>query len=144
MPKGAPPQWNRRDCRFDYLVVATLRQGLGQPLLYTGVTTPERAFEIKQGFYRCARHRAVSAEVAWQHSGRRVTTSELWPPDRQHDGTYQLELTLYSKAAGRSRHIEVYGPDRGSWPYNPRRGKNEQDTEAWQAQGLDQHGRRVK
>jgi hypothetical protein len=142
MPKAPPPPWTSRDCRFDHLVAAAIEQGMGKPLSYTGIETPERAYDIKKGIYRCSQHRGVSAYVEWQHSGRWTTKSTNWPPDRQKDGTYTLRFTLVTKASGRKRHIETYGTDRANWPYNPRRGKTQEDVDAWAAQGRTEKGHR--
>jgi len=140
--KAPPPSWKTRDCRFDHLVAAALAEGMGKPLTYQGIETPERAYEIKKGLYRCAQHRGVSCFVEWQHSGRWTSKSADWPPDRQKDGTYRLRFTIVAKTAGRKRHIETYGTDRRNWPYNPRRGKSQEDIDSWAARGLDEKGHR--
>jgi hypothetical protein len=144
MPKGPPPAWQSRDCRFDHLIVAGLGQGYGKQVMYTGIETPERAKDIKNGIYRCARHRKISAWVEWLHSGRMTTKSADWPPDKQADGTYTLVYTLASKSAGRKRHIETYGPDRQQWPYNPRQAKTQADVDAWAERGLNEKGHRTR
>jgi hypothetical protein len=144
MAKGPPPPWASRDCRFDHLVAAALKQGYGKPVVYHGIETPERAKEIKNGIYRCARHRKISAWVEWTHSGRVTTKSADWPPDKQADGTYSLTFTVASKNAARKRHLEKYGTDRQQWPYNPRQAKTQDDIDAWAERGLDEKGHRVK
>jgi hypothetical protein len=142
MPKGPPAPWTSRDCRFDHLIVAALEHGMGKPVRYTGIETPERAKDIKNGIYRCARHRKISVWVEWTHSGNRTTKSADWPPDRQPDGTYTLIYTLATKSQARKRHIETYGTDRQQWPYNPRQAKTAADVEAWAERGLDEKGHR--
>jgi hypothetical protein len=144
MAKGPPPAWTSKDCRFDHVVAAAIEQGHGKPLTYTGIETPERAKDIKNGFYRCCRHRQISGWVEWIHSGRTTTKSAEWPPDKQPDGTYSLTLNISTKSQGRKRHIAKYGTDRQQWPYNPRRGKSAEDIEAWAAIGRDEKGHRRK
>ncbi len=144
MPKGPPPGWTRRDCRFDYLVGAILASGNGEPVTMTGIETTDRAHDIKQGIYRCSRHRGVSGWVSWLHSGRETTKSAEWPPDKQADGTYTLTIGVATKAQARKRHIAKYGTDRSAWPYNPRQKKTQADIDAWAAQGLDEKGHQVR
>ena len=144
MPKGSPPAWTQRDCRMDHVVCAVAGAGMGKPFTYQGIETPERAKDIKQGVYRCAYHRGLSAHVAWLHSGRQTSVSADWPPDRQPDGTYQLIISIFTKAQARKRHIATYGTDRANWPYNPRQPKTQADVDAWAAKGLDERGHRVK
>ena len=143
MPKGPPPSYTRRDCRFDHVVCAVAAAGMGKPFTYRGIETPERAKDIKQGIYRCARHRDLSANVSWSYSGRETAASAEWPPDRQPDGTYQLVIQIFTKAMGRKRHILRYGTNRANWPYNPRQPKTQADIDAWAAQGLNEKGHRV-
>lgn len=144
MPKGPPPSWTSRDCRFDHLVGAVAGKGFGQTLHYTGIENPVRALDIKRGFYRCAKHRAISAAVEWLHSGQLTTVSANWPPDREADGTYTLRLTLFKKAQARKRHLEKYGTDRANWPYNPRAPKSQADIDAWAERGLNEKGHRTR
>jgi hypothetical protein len=144
VPKGPPPAWTQRDCRMDHVVAAVAAAGMGRPFTYQGIETAERAKDIKQGVYRCARHRQLSASVTWMHSGTETAKSADWPPDRQPDGTYQLVITIYTKAQARKRHIARYGTDRSQWPYNPRQGKSQADIDAWAARGLDEKGHRRK
>jgi hypothetical protein len=144
MPKGPPPAWTSRDCRFDHVVAAAVEQGFGKPLKYVGIETPERAHDIKQGVYNCSRHRGISGWVSWKHSGRVTTKSADWPPDKEADGTYTLEINIQSKGQGRKRLIEIYGTDRSNWPYNPRQKKTQADIDAWAARGLDDKGHRRK
>jgi hypothetical protein len=144
MPKGPPPTWTSRDCRFDHVVTAVAGQGTGKPVSYQGIDTPDRAKDIKQGVYRCARHRGLSASVEWLHSGRLTSKSDDWPPDREPDGTYTLKITIYTKAQARKRHLARYGTDRSKWPYDPRRPKTQADIDAWAARGLDEKGHRKR
>lgn len=144
MAKGPPPGWTRRDCRFDHLLAVAVEKGEKKPITYTGIETPERAKDIKNGIYRCARHRGISVWVEWKHSGRVSTTTADWPPDKEADGTYTLTYAVVSKAAARKRHIEKYGTDRANWPYNPRQKKTQADIDAWAARGLNEHGSVIK
>jgi len=144
VPKGPPPAWTSRDCRFDHLVAAAIDQGAGKPMTYTGIETPERAKDIKNGIYRCARHRQLSVWVEWLHSGRWTTKSADWPPDKDAGGTYSLRFTVSTKTQGRKRHIAQYGTDRANWPYNPRQRKTQADIDAWAERGLDEKGHRRK
>jgi hypothetical protein len=144
LPKAPPPPWTARDCRFDYLVAAALQTGHGEEITMAGIEGPERAADIRKGVYRCAGHRGVSAWVKWQHSGEWTTTTRLWPPDKQADGTYTLVFAVIGKRAARKRHLAVYGADRAAWPYNPRQGKTPADVEAWQRQGRNEKGHRVR
>lgn len=144
MPKGPPPSWTSRDCRFDHVVSAVAAKGYGQTLFYRGITDPARARDIKRGFYRCGRHRSISAVVEWLHSGQLTSVSKLWPPDRETDGTYTLRLTLFRKSEGRRRHLATYGTDRQNWPYNPRAAKSQADIDAWAERGLNDKGHRIR
>jgi len=144
MPKGPPPQYTRRDCRLDHIVAAVLARGYDQPLHFAGIETADRAKDIKQGFYRCARHRQLSGAVEWKHGGDWVTKSAMWPPDKEADGTITLRLTVRSKAAGRRHLIASKGADRANWDYNPRAAKSQADIDAWAKQGLDEKGHRIR
>ena len=144
MPKGPPPGWTSRDCRFDHVVAAVIGQGLDKTVTYAGIETTDRAKDIKQGIYRCGRHRNVSVSVAWLHSGRETTKSDQWPPDREPDGTYTLRITIYTKAKGRKHLITTKGTDRAGWDYDPRQAKTQADIDAWAARGLDEKGHRVR
>lgn len=128
MPKGPPPAWSRRDCRFDHLVVAAIGQGYGQLLIYRGIESEERAHEIRRGIYRCAQHRGVSADA-----GRRVlaASDQETGVSRAADGTYVLRYQVFDKRDARRRHVARYGADRQQWPYNPRRPASAEDREAW-------------
>jgi hypothetical protein len=144
VPKGPPAPWTSRDCRFDHVVAAAIDQGFGKPLTYTGIETPERAHDIKNGIYRCSRHRGISTWVEWLHSGRTTTKSADWPPDKSADGTYSLVINIGTKTQARKRHIAKYGTDRANWPYNPRQRKTQADIDAWAERGLDEKGHRRK
>jgi hypothetical protein len=144
MPKAPPPPWSTRDCRFDYLVNAAIGQGPGAEVTMNGIESVPRAEDIRRGIYRCAGHRQVSAWVKWQHDGEWTTNTASWPPDKQPDGTYTLVYAVTDKRTARKRHLAVYGPDRAAWPYNPRAGKSPADVAAWQAQGRDEKGHRIK
>lgn len=127
MPKGPPPNWKRRDCRFDHLVVAAITKGYGQVLVYTGIESEERAHEIRRGIYRCAAHRGVSAEA-----GRSVRASgDEMGVHRAADGTFKLKYRIWDKKTARKRHLERHGTDRSQWPYNPRRGASQAERESW-------------
>jgi hypothetical protein len=144
MPRGLPSPWTQRDCRFDYLVVAAAGTGMGQEITMQGIESPERAREICKGFYRCRDHRKLGGWVKWQHSGEWTTTTALWPPDRQPDGTYTLMFAVVDKNAARRRHIAVNGTDRSKWAYNPRGTKSQADIDAWASQGRTEKGHRVR
>jgi hypothetical protein len=144
MPKGPPPQWTSRDCRFDHLVGAAVNVGFGNDLFYRGIGTPERAKDIKTGIYRCARHRGISVRVEWQHESQWTAVTKDWPPDREPDGTITLKYVIYTKAQARRSHIARYGTDRQQWPYNPRAAKSQADIDAWADRGLDEKGHRVR
>lgn len=139
MPKGPPPIHAQRDCRFDHLVAAAVGKGYGVTLVYSGIETLERGHEIRKGIYRCARHRGISAEAG---------PSRLVDGDgmglRAVKGGYVLHFRIWTKSSGRARILAVHGHDRTQWPYDPRRGKNQQDIEAWAAQGLNEKGHRVQ
>jgi hypothetical protein len=125
--KGPPPQWSRRDCRFDHLVAAAIAQGMGRELVYNGIESYERADEIRRGVYRCAKHRKVS--VAAGPSGRTVTGDEM---GIHKDGkTYSLHYKVVDKKAARKAHIEKYGADRSQWPYDPRRRATPEERASW-------------
>jgi len=127
MPKGAPPQWSRRDCRFDHLVLAALGQGFGKVLVYSGIDSEERAHDIRRGIYRCAKHRDVSADA-----GRSVLASgDEMGVHKKADGTFTLKYRLFDKRAARKAHIQRHGADRQRWPYNPRRGATAEERESW-------------
>lgn len=140
MPKGPPPIQNRRDCRFDHLVVAALAKGYGVVLVYTGIETEERGHEIRRGIYRCAKHREVSAEAG---PSRLVDEPDAMGLHAT-DGGYVLRFRLWSKSGGRAHLIKNYGADRSKWSYDPRRPKSQEDIDAWAAQGLNEKGHRVK
>jgi hypothetical protein len=91
MPKGPPPTWSRRDCRFDHLVMAALGQGYGKVLVYNGIESEERAHDIRRGIYRCAKHRGVSADA-----GRSVLASgeDEMGVRRAVGGTFSLRYRL--------------------------------------------------
>lgn len=138
MSKGPPPGWRKRDCRFDHLVVAALKQGFGKMLVYSGIESEQRAHEIRRGLYRCAAHRGVSADA-----GRSVLASgDDMGIHKQPDGTFTLKYRIFDKRQARKRHLERYGADRQQWPYNPRRGATAEERESWASR--DEHGRIVQ
>ena len=139
MPKGPPPTHTRRDCRFDHVVVAALGKGYGVTLVYNGIPSLERGHEIRRGIYRCARHRDISAEAG---PSRLVDGDEMGL--RQVGKEYQLQFRVWSKTGGRARILTKHGHDRSKWPYDPRRGKNQEDIDSWAAQGLNERGHRIK
>jgi hypothetical protein len=137
MPKGPPPSWKRRDCRFDHLVAAAIDQGYGKVLVYSGIDSEERAHEIRRGIFRCAKHRGVSADA-----GRSVLASgDDMGVHRQPDGTFKLKYRIWDKRTARKSHIERHGADRQQWPYNPRRPATDSERESWA--NRDEHGRTV-
>lgn len=140
MPKAPPPIQNRRDCRFDQLVVRALEQGYGKVLVYSGIDTEERGHEIRRGLFRCGKHREISMDA-----GPSRLVSE--PDDmglRAVGDKYELRFRVWSKSSGRARHLKRHGADRSAWPYDPRRPKNQEDIDAWAAQGLNERGHRIK
>ena len=139
MPKAPPPIQNRRDCRFDHVVVAAGTKGWGVTLKYTGIPTEERGHEIRRGIYRCAKHREISAEAG---PARLVDGDEMGL--RRVGGGFELHFRLWSKKSGRARILQKHGSDRTNWPYDPRRPKNQEDIDSWAAQGLNERGHRVK
>lgn len=128
MPKGPPPQWNRRDCTFDHLVQAGVDAGYGQVLVYRGIEDIERAQAIRRGVYRCARHREISAEagtVALMDDG------DMMGLHRESDGTYTLKYRVWSKSQAKKAHLARYGPDRSAWPWDPRRPATDEERASW-------------
>ena len=128
--KGAPPGWNRRDCRFDHLVAAALDQGYGKVLKYTGIETYERADDIRRGIYRCTRHRGVTGDAG---------PSRLRAPGagademgiRKTRGGYELWYRVWDKRSARKRHLQRHGADRSAWPYDPRRKATDDERASW-------------
>jgi hypothetical protein len=139
MPKAPPPLQTRRDCRFDHLVVQAIGRGFGVVLVYDGIETEERGHEIRRGIYRCAKHRDVSAEAG---PARLVTGEEMGL--HANGKGYRLLFRLWSKTSGRKRLLDRHGTDRAAWPYDPRRTKNQEDIDAWAAQGLNEKGHRIR
>lgn len=144
MPKAPPRAWTQRDCRFDYLVGAAADAGYGQTVTMDGIADAPRALDIKRGIYRCAGHRGISGYVEWRRGADWHSHAVMWPPDKEADGTYVLRFAVFDKRAARKRHIQVHGTDRSKWPYNPRAGKSAADIAAWQEQGLNEKGHRVR
>lgn len=127
MAKGPPPQWSRRDCRFDHLVVAAMNKGYGTVLKYTGIDDYDRAHDIRRGIYRCAKHRGITAEAG--PSGRTVTGDEMGI--HKNHGAYEVWYRVWDKKTARKRHLERYGADRSKWPYDPRRRATAEERESW-------------
>jgi len=119
VPKGEPPGWRSRDCSWDHLVVAAIRAGPGEELIYYGIADEHRAYDIKKGIYRCGQHRKVSVKVSWPFNGVMTSKSDHWPPDRVN-GKYQLTITMFTKPRGRKHVVDTLGTDRSKWHYNPR------------------------
>ena len=138
MPKGAPPQWRKRDCRFDHLVVAALNQGLSKVLVYNGIETEERAHDVRRGIYRCARHRGMSADAG----PSTLASGDAMGVHKMPDGTFTLKYRLFDKRQARKRHLERYGADRQQWPYNPRRAASAGERESWASR--DEKGKAVR
>lgn len=136
VPKGPPPAWSRRDCRFDHLIVAALGQGYGKILVYNGIETEERGHDIRRGLYRCGGHRGISTDAG---PSRLVSDDDDMGLRRMADGTYTLKFRVWSKKQARKSHIERHGPDRQQWPYNPRRGATAEERESWA--NRDENGR---
>jgi hypothetical protein len=135
--KGPPPNWSRRDCRFDHLVVAAISRGYGTELVYNGIDDYERADEIRRGIYRCAKHRGLTAEAG---PAREADPGEMGI-HKKRDGTWEVRYRMWDKRTGRKRHLERHGPDRASWPYDPRRGATDEERQSWA--NRDETGRPV-
>lgn len=127
MGKGPPPQWNRRDCRFDHLVAAAVQKGYGRVLVYNGIDDYERAEDIRRGIYRCAKHRGLTADAG--PAGRTVSGDDMGI--RKKGRTYEVWYRIWTKNQGRKRHLATYGPDRSQWPYDPRRRATTAERESW-------------
>lgn len=138
MGKGAPPAWNRRDCRFDHLVLAALSKGYGVVLKYTGIEAYDRAEDIRRGIYRCAGHRGITAEAG--PSGRVVSGADEMGVHK-NGRRYEVWYRIHSKRGGRRAHLDRYGPDRAAWPYDPRRPATAAERDAWASR--DESGRPV-
>jgi hypothetical protein len=128
MAKGPPPNWKRRDCRFDHLVAAALIKGYGVVLKYTGIETYDRAEEIRRGIYRCAKHRQITADAG---PGGRLVTGADEMGVRKKGREYEVWYRVHNKRSGRKAHLERYGADRSAWPYDPRRPASAAERESW-------------
>lgn len=130
MGKGPPPQWNRRDCRFDHLVSAAMAKGYGRVLVYSGIETWDRAEDIRRGIYRCASHRGLTGDAG--PAGRTVSGDPNEVMGIRKTGrTYELRYRVWTKNSGRKRHLATYGPDRSQWPYDPRRRATADERASW-------------
>jgi hypothetical protein len=118
-------------------VVAALKQGFGRELVYSGIETYDRADAVRRGIYRCARHRRVSADAG----PSRLITEPGQMGIRKTGKTYELRFRLWDKRSARRRHLETYGPDRASWPYDPRRPATDDERQSWAPR--DERGRPV-
>ena len=127
MAKGPPPPWNRRDCTFDHLVAAAVAKGSGRVMVYSGIADIGRAHAIRRGIYRCAKHRGLSADAG--PSGRLVSGDDMGV--RKTGSEYELRYRVWSKGSGRKRVLEKYGPNRGGWPYDPRRKATDAERDSW-------------
>lgn len=116
MARGGPPEYGRRDCRFDHFVTAAINQGYGKELVLSGIETAERAHEIRRGIYRCAKHRGVSADA-----GKSTPAAPGEMGVTQQGKTWTLRWRIWDKRSARKRHLERHGSDRSQWPYDPRR-----------------------
>lgn len=139
MPKSPPPVAHRRDCRFDQLVAAALERGFGVTLVYRGIPDLERGHEIRRGIYRCAKHRDVSAEAG----PSRVVDDPAEMGLHATGDTFELRYRLWKKSGGRAHVLAKHGQDRAAWPYDPRRGKTQEDVDYWKTLGLNEKGHRV-
>lgn len=129
MPKGPPPGWSRRDCRFDNLVTAAVAKGFGREMVYSGVTTIDRAHDIRRGIYRCAGHRGLTAQAG--PSSRLAGDGEMGV--RKTGRTYEVRYRIWPKTSGRKMILQQYGSDRSAWPYDPRRPATADERESWAA-----------
>lgn len=137
MAKGSPPAWRRRDCRFDHLVMAALAKGYGVVLKYTGIEDYQRAEEIRRGIYRCANHRGITAEAG---PGGQVVSGDVMGVHK-NGRRYEVWYRVHAKRAGRRAHLDRYGADRASWPYDPRRPATAEERGSWA--NRDETGRAV-
>lgn len=128
MPKGPPPQWNRRDCRYDHLVQAAVDAGYGKMLVYSGIEDIDRAQDIRRGIYRCARHREIAAEAG---TVALMDDDTMMGLSRAGDGTYTLRFRVWSKTQARKAHLQRHGSDRSAWPYDPRRPATDEERATW-------------
>jgi len=125
VPKGTP-NTHRWDCSQDHLVVAALGQGFGRELVLSGLESFERADAVRKGIYRCARHRRVSAEA-----GPARVVDQPAMGIRKTGRTYALHFKMHRKRDGRRHLLDHHGPDRASWPYDPRRPATGAERESW-------------
>lgn len=137
MGKGPPPNWSRRDCRFDHLVLAAVAKGYGVVLKYTGIESWERADDVRRGVYRCAKHRGITAEAG--PAGRAVSGDDMGI--HKTGRTFEVRFRVHSKRSARKSHLERYGSDRSKWPYDPRRRATGAERESWA--NRDETGRPV-
>lgn len=128
MPKGSPPQWNRRDCSFDHLVQAALDAGHGTVLVYRGIEDIDRAQHIRRGVYRCAGHRKITADAG---TVALASDDESMGLRRESDGTYTLRFRVWTKTQARKAHLQRHGTDRSAWPYDPRRPATDDERANW-------------
>lgn len=138
MPKGPPPAWSKRDCRFDHLVQAAITKGYGQVLIYNGIEDYDRAHDVRRGIYRCAKHRGLTADAG--PSSRLVSGDEMGV--RKTGGTYEIRFRVHDKKSGRKALLARYGADRSKWPYDPRRKATAEERESWA--NRDETGRAVR
>lgn len=120
-------------------MAAALGRGYGVALRLSGIDSAERGHEIRRGIYRCARHRGVSAEAG---PARLVDGEDMGL--HTAGAQYALVFRIWSKSSGRARVLQRFGPDRSGWAYDPRRPKNQEDIDAWAAQGLNERGHKIK
>jgi hypothetical protein len=116
MPRAAAPLWKqRKEPILDHLVQASVdqAQGVCDPdtghygtLVYAECKDLARAKEIVQALHRSAGHLKVSMSAK---------------PNKQADGTYDVEFRAIDKAHARAFVIAKYGEDRSKWPYDPRK-----------------------
>lgn len=118
MPRGGIPDYRRRK---EPVLDEHLRASVGAgdmdettghypQLIYAGITSKERAQEIKRALYRSGKHVGVSVHA------------EIECPV---PGKYQVRYRAINKAHARKFILERYGPDRSAWPYDPRRRNSE-------------------
>jgi hypothetical protein len=136
--KGPPPNWSRRDCRFDHLVQAAIAKGYGVILKYTGIETHERAHEIRRGIYRCAKHRGITADAG---PGGRLVSGADEMGVRKRGPEYEIWYRVHDKRSARKAHLQRFGSDRSKWPYDPRRRATAEERESWA--NRDETGRAV-
>lgn len=111
MPKGpGSPMRPRKPPITDDLVKASVAGGMHpdtghyQELVYKGMSTHDRALEIKRSLYRCAKYLGYSMQAEIETAA---------------DGTYQVRFRAIDKAKARAYIAAKYKNRLHELPYNP-------------------------